>query len=246
MIECHNDLNDPFRCPSKLEYLRQAIALLPRGRAWQSHEDRVPGRLDRFPDLNSEAGEAESGSAIAGQPAIAIENTVLTGYWSAFAEVLEYFAQRACALVNEFFCPTVGETEELWGADYGFPDECDPWNSLCEKVAAQGGATCEYLVWAASRRGWVISCNDCSESRNFQAGCARAGRRLCTKPCEPNVLTITLRLSESPAFKTTSRPARGLRMMAGCTRLCAPSPEQIKCLIERVKPAHVKLQYVIA
>jgi len=246
-VTCPADLDDPFKCHTKDEYLQQLMALLPRGRAWQSHEDGIVKSLERYPGINAECGEAECGEAECGQPALVIDRTVMAAYWAAYAEVLEYMARRACDLLDEFYCDTAHETLVDWGADYGFPDPCEPWNDLCEKVAARGGATCEYLVWAAARRGWVIECRDCQYGPSAaMAGCSQAGNaQLCAPACDPYTLTITIKTADSPAYTTRSYPPLAGRASAGCTTLCSPSWQEVRCLIERVKPAHVQANYVI-
>ena len=245
MIGCEGELKDPFRCPTKLEYLQSTLALLPRGRAWQSHEEQTQISLERFSEGVAECGEAECGEGQAGQSALETELSVMASYWCAYAGVLAQFSARVCDLLDEFFCQTASETRDVWGIDYGFPDPCDPWDDLCEKVAARGGATCEYLTWAAGRRGWTIDCSDCTrDGIGMQAGCGRAGcQRVCAPLCVANTVTISVRLADSPAYNELSFPARAVRMMAGCTRLCAPNTDQVRCLIDRIKPAHVQANY---
>lgn len=240
-VSCPQDREDPFRCPTKWEYFAAAMALLPRGRAWQSHEAPQRVRHD-----GAGYGAADYGHARYGQVAVETAHTVLQRYWLSYAAVLEYFAQRACDLVAEFFCFSARETLEFWGADYGFPDPCDPWETLCEKVAAQGGATCEYITWAAARRGWAIGCSDCVTG-GAMAGCIEVGcDTLCAPECQPNTLYITVRLADSPAYTAEYVQPLAGRMTAGCSLLCEPNIEHVECLIERIKPAHVQAVYEIA
>lgn len=232
-----------FKCPTKWELWQQLIALLPRGRAWQTHDD---AHLSiRNPHTAAEYGSAQAGGS-AGLGAVAeyVTLTVLQQFWAAYAEVLEYLHHRACALIEEFYCETVVENRTEWGIDYGFPDRCEPWDLLCEKVRAQGGATCAYLVGIALRRGWVIECSDCSGTAGVVAGCAVAGLdRLCT--CAPNEIVIRIRTTESPAWTDSPDLFRAGALVAGCTPPCPPAPEQLICLIERVKPAHVRARYEV-
>lgn len=243
-VTCPAEFADPFKCPTKEDYLEQLLALLPRGRAWQSHDAATGTNITRYTEGVAECGEAQCGEAQCGQVANDIERTVLAAYWAAYAEVLEYFSQRACKLLDEFFCQTADETEDWWGIDYGFPDPCDPWDDLCEKVAAQGGSTCEYLTWAASRRGWAILCRDCqTSSGGVVADCAMADCEMICDDCVPNTLHITIDVANSPAFNAQSYPPLADCMVADCTSLCDVSPQEIECLIERIKPAHVAVIY---
>ena len=242
---CPSVFDDPFKCPTKEEYLVQLLSMLPRGRAWQSHEAATSAIIERFPDEPSECGIAECGTAECGQISVMVSRTVLAAYWAAFAGVNEYFAQRACQLLDEFFCETIKETFEVWADDYGFPDPCYPWDDLCEKVAARGGQSCGYIVWAASLRGWDIDCFDCSDVRAHPlTGCSLAGEY--TVPCydcEPNTIRITINVNDSPAFTVVPSYAYAGHGFAGCTVLCDPDPQAIECLIERIKPAHTLAVY---
>ena len=127
----------------------QAIALLPRGRAWQTDE-------------------------IGPRP-----GSVLYGYWRSFASLIGYANVRLCLLYNEFFCSTKSETEPEWMEEYGLPDACDPYPILCEKVKAIGGARCDDYVALADRAGWDIECIEVSNCGAVAgcgyAGCAVPG-----------------------------------------------------------------------
>lgn len=232
---------DRFRCPTKWDLWRQTMALLPRGRAWQSHEEIV----ERFETgHNSQVGTFEVGVTGIGAEPVIEDLTRLEQYWAAHAEVLEYLHQRACALIEEFFCATTVEQRAEWGIDYGFPDPCEPWEHLCDKVAAQGGATCDYLAEVAWRRGWAIRCRDCLESPGATADCAVADcAAVCT--CPPNTLWIEIDMAASPAAVSTPVLAISDMAVAGCNVTCPPEVAQLVCLIERIKPAHIRAHFVI-
>lgn len=239
---CNQSASNPFRCPTKWELFEVLKALLPRGRAWQTHDD-VEEHF-RFPLENAVAGEGQIGAAILGLDASERRLTVMQQYWAAFAETLEYFHQRACALINEFFCATARETLDLWHADYGFPDACEPYDRLCDKVAAQGGATCAYLTEISERRGWKIECVDCSDPGDAVAGCMYAGGEpLCG--CDHNLIYIRVISRESPAFSGDYKPMQSGIMEAGCHDPCGPDAASLFCLIERFKPAHVRAIYEV-
>lgn len=242
---CTTKFPDPFKCPTKEEYLIQLLALLPRGRAWQSHEDASAAVIQRFEDYVAVTGEAQTGDAMVGQEGYRVARTVLSAYWAAYAEICEYVSARACKLLAEFFCASLDETFDWWSIDYGFPDPCDPWNDLCEKVAAQGGASCAYITWAASRRGWSIICSDCGSAQaQAVAGCAYAGQWTSTcYDCQANTINIVVDVLNSPAYVVFNNPAVAGCCRVGCVSLCAPNIQQVECLIERVKPAHVQAVY---
>lgn len=242
---CDWAIADRFRCPSKIELFEQIMKLLPRGRAWQTHEHVV----DVY---QRHGGDAQYGSyELGGALGVGAESWVdrLTGmqrYWLALAEVLEHLHERACRLIEEMFCETTAELKPEWGHEYGFPDACEPWDTLCDKVRAQGGATCAYLASLAARVGYDVDCVECSGSN--RARCMVAG---CTPlcGCEPNVIRIRIRGLVATIPPPT--PFKAGALVAGCTPPCAPDPAPpappaiVVCLIERFKPAHVKAIYEV-
>jgi hypothetical protein len=135
-------------CPTPDQFCAQALALLPRGRAWRTHE------TGPLPD------------------------SVLWRFWRATGELFAFVNRRLCDLHPEFFCATAAETRDLWMLEYGLPDSCDPYPDLCAKVAAFGGATCSYLAFIAGRAGWAIECAlPCgAEAGCAEAGIAIAGQ----------------------------------------------------------------------
>jgi uncharacterized protein YmfQ (DUF2313 family) len=237
-VSCDVNASDPFQCPNKWQLWRQIMALLPRGRGWQTNID---ARLVVVRET-SQVGTFETAETGIG----AIEPTVeqLTGlqrYWLACAEVHEYLHQRACALIEEMFCDTTTELRNEWGFDYGFPDSCEPYDTLCEKVQALGGSTCDYLASLAARLGYTIECIDC-DGRAATAGCLEAG--LTPLDCECALNEIRIRISGGPTpFVAPAFEAGAL--VAGCTSPCPSTPEQVVCLIEKFKPAHVRAIYEV-
>lgn len=233
-----------FRCPTKWELWQQIMALLPRGRAWQTHEQGA----ELFHNYNSQVLTFEVGdTGVGGEPS-AERLTVLQQFWAAYAEVLEYMHQRACALINEFFCSSIVELDQEWRREYGYPDPCDPWHSLCDKVRALGGSTCAYLATLAADRGWVLACSECdtSSGRGPRADCSRAD---CAKTCDCpiNTIWVTIKLDESVAYQKPKVSAARADCATADTATagpCPPGAEPLQCLIERYKPAHVKAIYI--
>ncbi len=115
-------------CPDQAQITTQLLALLPRGRAFNTHEGPP-------------------------QP-----NTTIWKFWNAVAAPFAWLNQRICDLRREFFCATASETVDLWLQEYGLPDGCDPFPDICVKVAALGGVTCSYYQAIAGYIGWSITC----------------------------------------------------------------------------------------
>jgi hypothetical protein len=128
-------------------HLNQIQQNLPRGRAWP-----------RDPDTN------------------------LMRYWRSFAETVKYLEDRICALIPEFYCSTAIETIDIWAETYGVqppdlidygaaclkPEYLEPPlygqvrslapETICAKVAATGGSSCEYFKNVAAVSNWVVEC----------------------------------------------------------------------------------------
>jgi len=171
--------------------------------------------------------------------------TVRWSFFRVVAEMVRYANERICAAREEFFCPTVFETEDVWLEQYGLPDGCDPWPDLCLKVSEQGGARCDYYAALAARLGWAVECIDggCGD----EAGCGEAG---CATPSSERgsaTLLIRVRLDESPAYDGAlgnGAVAGGLE--AGQPRACEPDFTRLRCLMARIAPAHLRIEYVAA
>lgn len=122
----------------------------PQDASWcpKTTDDALPAILGLLPP-----GEAWSGASISG--------TVQNQYWRSFATTLAYTYGRMCAFVDEFYCASIKESRDQWMEEYGLPNDCDPYgNNLCLKVAAEGGATCDYFVNISRQAGWVVDCTD--------------------------------------------------------------------------------------
>lgn len=239
MLACPSTGADRFRCPTKWELWRQIMALLPRGRAWQTDEAGGPERV--LIGEAAQAGTFETGATSLGAEPVVERLTVLEQFWAAYAELLDYFHQRACQLIEEYYCATTVEQRAEWGIDYGFPDACEPWETLCQKVAAQGGATCGYLAAIAARRGWAVRCRECPAP---QADCLIADcDQICD--CRNGEIVVEIDLDASPAYAGVWIPPMADAMQADCHEPCdrPPPPAAIICLIERFKPANVRAYY---
>lgn len=75
------------------------------------------------------------------------------------AEVVYDIERRACDLLAEFVCTSARETLPEWWADYGLPDDCG-LNDLCAKLAAIGGASCDYFVGLGAALGYDLCCSE--------------------------------------------------------------------------------------
>lgn len=218
-------VRQPFVCPGKWDIWRQLLRSLPWGRAWQTHADETwPGFEE--PDVSL--------------------LTPMQQYWAAFAEVLAYFHEEACGLLDEMFCATSNKTLADWFLDLGYPGTCEAYDNHCEKFVDDGGARCEDLVAAAARRGWVIDCRDCNGLATARAECATAECAMDVV-CPSGELWITIYSSESEAFVSPSKPkARADCVRADCTRVdCDPDTSALECIIDRIRHAHLKVTYEV-
>lgn len=228
----------PFSCPTKADLLAAALALLPRGRAWQTHETGPSEGIERAfqPD--------------AFQPDAFVTNesprSVLWQFWAAIAEMLEFVVDRICALRLEFWCATHSETHDWWMQEYGLPDACDPFPDLCTKVSAVGGTRCEYYADVAARAGWTIVCDDGTQQCGARAGCSFAGNARAGGRTSAGTVRVLVFVKESPSFTLPlSEPSLAGRMRAGRRHSCGPDISPLQCLLDRVVHAHITIDYQI-
>lgn len=229
-----------FRCPTRADILGAIFALLPRGRAWQTHEG---GPVAGYGVGFDPGGFNPDGFSTTYQ-----KPSVIRQFWSAVADVFSYLTDRLCALRLEFWCASQSETTDLWMLEYGLPDACDPFPDLCTKVAAIGGTRCEYYAAVAARSGWVIECisivNDCGTrvgSRTSMAG------RAITGPLR-NSATILIRvyLGDSVAYVGGGRrPPLAGRLKAGRRLSCLPDISPLQCTLERIVHAEILINYEV-
>jgi len=240
---CASRSPGPDICPSEDDLRPQIFALLPPGRAFQTHDG---GPWPR---------------------------SVLYGFWDAVAQMRAWFNRRMCDLRAEFFCATAVETTDLWMRQYGLPNPCDEYLDLCEKVAAQPSLTCSWFVRVAMIHGWAIEClGPCAQqfgAARFRAGIQataderprfgvqRFGKKLgCAGSSapefyggfgawDPETQTILVRLSASPAYGGVA--SHVLRFGAGRfgQRLACDFVDitALKCLIEQIAPAETEILY---
>jgi hypothetical protein len=235
MTQCQSTRPAPFRCPTLDEIINATRALLPRGRGWQTHEGGPrPGAEIAFQPSGFQGGAFATGYR---------PPSILYRFWKSIAVLLFYVNARLCDLRLEFWCATHRETHDLWMAEYGLPDACDPFPDLCTKVAAQGGTRCEYYASVAARMGWAI---DCVESV-FNCGsrtCSRAGKARAGSVQKAAVLKLIVHLNSSPAYHG-GRATRSLagRMRAGRRQSCGPDLSPLICVMERIVHAEIQVAY---
>lgn len=205
-----------FRCPTRLQIFRQLLLLLPRGKAWQSD---VPAGSRPF--------------------------TVMHTFWFAVADFFYQLTQLLCALRLEFWCATQTLTRDLWLAEYGLPDACDPFPDLCAKVAALGGTRCEYFSAIAAQAGWAIDCENVFSEICAMFGTYQLGEIGLGGQGGAATIHVTVHLSQSPAYlgRLETQPLLGAFQL-GKLLTCAPDISSLVCLLDRVVPAHVTVIYL--
>lgn len=206
-----------MRCPTLDDVTAATLALLPRGRAWQTNE---------------------------GSPST---DGVLYQYWRSFAVVMEYLTQRLCDLRLEFWCQSVNETRDEWMTEYGLPDACDPFPDLCTKVAAIGGTRCEYYAEVAARSGWTIACQENFATCGSHVGFSLAGKARAGATLNSATLTIIIFINQSEAMAHVGRylPSLAGRMCAGRRLTCGPDIEPLRCILSRIVHAEITQLYEV-
>jgi uncharacterized protein YmfQ (DUF2313 family) len=207
----------PDTCLTPAQWRDALGALRPRGDAWRN------GAFDQL-----------DGSVM---------GDVLAGAAEGFAAT----NARLCALVEEFFCSTARETRDIWAAEYGMPDPCDPFADLCEKVNAVGDSTTGYVKAAAARRGWAIEIREewTVRAEVARAGMARAGAAICGSATGITWFIAIDSAASSAFLSPRFKVARAGRMRSGRGLACPPDIEPLKCLIRRISPAHADLVFSV-
>lgn len=230
-----------MHCPTLEEITSSTLALLPRGRAWQTNEGG-PRRGFR----GGFSGGAFNENAFATEDR---DESVLWQYWRSFAVVMHYLTQRLCDLREEFWCSTINETRDEWMTEYGLPDACDPFPDLCTKVTALGGTRCEYYAEVAARSGWSITCSESIVFCGSRAGHSKAlaGRARAGSTLGKATLRIIVNIGASDAYSTTKRflaPLAG-RFRAGRRHSCGPDLTPLKCIMSRIVHAEILTLYEV-
>jgi hypothetical protein len=79
------------------------------------------------------------------------------------------------------------------------------------------------------------------------AGCGCAGNIMVGGPAVANHVSIVVHLNESPSFTGGAQtPFLAGRIFAGAPISCEPDVVPLQCLIERIAPAHVIVEYVLS
>lgn len=239
-------------CPTQEQIIPQLLALLPRGRAFNTHDGPPP------------------------------TTSIIYQFWNAFAEILAYVNQRICALRSEFFCATASKTLDTWLEEYGLPDGCDPFPNLCAKVGALGGVTCSYYQGLAAAIGWTITCGvqcatdagminagmSCGQTlapgifpvvvhlaerdetiatnaSSQTVGCIEAGMTVSCAPSAPGapISEAGSILAGMPpdCLSQACLPEAGSD--AGLSSFCCFDISSLDCLLSRVVHAHSTIQY---
>jgi hypothetical protein len=162
-------------------------------------------------------------------------------FWTAIAGVQADLEARICALREEFWCQTISETRPEWMTEYSLPDECDPFPDLCAKVAAQGGSRCEYFAGVAAALGWNVTCVEQLECGG-RAGGLYVGGGTPGRGKPRAVIEMDVDLGSSDAWSgTLATPPQPGALRAGMPLACGPDISALRCVLERIIPAHCAL-----
>lgn len=204
-------------CPSEDQTRDAILALLPRGRAWQTHEGR--------PDTTS----------------------TIYRFWQAVAYAFWLVNSRLCALRAEFFCRTASETLPEWMVEYDLPNDCEPYPELCDKVNAIGDGRCQTYIDIAARAGWDIECLDNAQACGNFIGDFSLGEDMPGNVSQAGEIIILVHTATSPSFTGTYSGAPFVGdMYAGETLDCDPDVAALMCILDRVIHAHVTVRYEYA
>lgn len=167
--------------------------------------------------------------------------TTIWKFWRAVAAVFADLEARICALRKEFWCQTLSETRDEWLFEYGLPDTCDPFPDLCTKVKALGGTTCEYYAAIAAAIGWSVTCVTTGNCGSRASG-TYAGNMMAGASAPRALIVLDVDLGSSPAYTASYlNPPMASLLRAGQPLACAPDVTALRCVLERIIPAHCNL-----
>lgn len=204
---------------------------------------RLAEPLDRCPSLDDVHG-ALLAALPRGRAWPRVPGSVLWLFWRAIAVVYAWVNDRICAWQAEFWCGSAAESLDDWMREYALPDACDPFPDLCSKVVGATGGRCDDFAVIAARAGWAIECRpDWSVGLGcFELGCAAMGPGQAVA-----TVTIRVHLAASSAWGgTTQEPfVLGSTWGFGNGFGCGPDIGPLVCLLSRVIPAHVAVNYEV-
>lgn len=235
MSSCPSSARPPFVCPTLEQSILATAALLPRGKAWPANDGG--GTIANFL-----AWLGALGSRIPA-PGDWPAGFVQAGFVAALGTLRNWVEGQFCALKNEFFCASAVETLDLWNAEYGLPDNCDPYPNLCAKVGYFGSPRCASWVALAASLGWSIACSDFQGGT--QADCCYVDNALANPGTQATIVTITVFLGESSSYGVAlSTPSRADNFLADQQLQCQPDITSLQCAFQRLLPAHLTVNYV--
>jgi hypothetical protein len=242
-MTCTDARPAPLRCPTLDESIGATVALLPSGRAWPVNDGG--GLLARYRAWLAALAAVPSRDA---WPA----GYVQAGLLSVIGAARHFIESRVCALLQEFWCATQSETRAEWMNEYGLPDDCDPFPDLCTKAAARGGSRCDYFNSIIARLGWRAECFEASDFCGSRYGKGKFGARGSTFGGS-RALGLVVKVHVGPPVVVPTVATRYRRNRYGairfgqrpsCDTIEHPSIQPVRCLMERIAPAHVQIQYV--
>jgi uncharacterized protein YmfQ (DUF2313 family) len=255
LASCPSSSPAPFTCPTLEQSIQATAALLPRGKAWPANDGG--GTMANFLAWLAGTGyDIWSLTDIWTPPDIWNPNYpqspadwpagyVQCGFIAALGTVRNWIESRFCQLKAEFFCSSASETLDLWYAEYGLPDQCDPFPDLCTKVALVGGTpNCNFWTSVAAAMGWAIECSDYHQGGGSQFGNCQCGTAEFGGGIIANQINITVLLAESPAYAVLAgRPPIFGIMEFGDRFSTAPNITPLTCAFDRIRPAHINFVF---
>jgi uncharacterized protein YmfQ (DUF2313 family) len=183
------------------------MALHPQGRAWQTH------------DRNA-----------------SVEVSILRQFWMGVASVWASLETITTNMLLEFFCSTATTDLDLWAADYGLPDECDPFSEfICDKVTSGAGQDLAFYTGLAENIGF-------SATFSWLKGGLVEGGELIYDGVYSTLRAVVDSSESEVSFEviTLGTWALGLDEPLG-----TPPLTQLECVLARIVPAHIALAYEV-
>lgn len=218
---CNNLDRQQDICPSREQIFAQMCTVLPRGRAWQTHNTDVPR-----------------------------EKSIQQKFWWAMAGFIEWVNDEMCRVIDEYFCNTVSDLKQVALVEYGIPDDCGLYRDLCTKIRALPDDHCDYYAAVAAQLGYKVQCSvprdiECYPCTHTAAGMWAIGHAgFCAQS------GVALRIDYCPDDLPDPNCGTGLSIMGHTAVGCEPScvqpqlPEDLACVLDVIVPAHMAIETI--
>jgi uncharacterized protein YmfQ (DUF2313 family) len=162
-----------------------------------------------------------------------VADSVMRAFCKAIAQEARRMDEAACLVFTESFAFSSTENLDLWQAEFGLPDECDPFGGdVAAKIRAQGHSPDPaWYIELAAALGWTIEAKWLKDDDPLYPGVKAT-----------LLVTIDATNSEALGFTPMRVP---FELGRGITLGLPPAPAVLQCQLDRIVPAEIAIEYVV-